>query len=140
MTRGPPQRYKNRVTCSVSIEKDLKDVGQALDISFPQALVHGLTFLIDYKLKTGEKVPVAILEKWRNLKEDTLHDLQEYLHIEKTRQEILSNIMAEHRDKERDLMSFIRVWNNETEKYEDIPKIDYNPVIHTIVRRKNEGK
>ena len=135
MARGPPQKYQNRATCSICIESEIKKVAQKLDIDFSRALTHGLQFLIDYRIKSGEKVPANVLEDWQKVKETALCDLKEYLKIEQDRQLFLSDIIETKKKAEKTLKEVVRVWCQDEECYRDIPRAEYNPAFHTIVKK-----
>jgi hypothetical protein len=135
MVRGPPQKYQNRAPCSICIELELKKVAQRMDIDFSRALTHGLQFLIDYRIKTGERIPTDVLEDWQKVKETALNDLKEYLKIEQDRQVFLSDIIETKKKADKKLHEVVDVWCDIEEKYKTIPRKEYNPNFHTIVKR-----
>lgn len=134
MVRGPPQKYQNRASCSVSIEMDLKQVALDMGIDFTRALTHGLQFLIDYRLKSGEKVPADTLERYKRAKEIALKDLQEYLKIEQDRQTILSETIEKRKESEARLNEKIEVYDEESERLRVIKRKEYQPGFHEFRR------
>lgn len=134
MARGPPQKYQYRATCSISIEAQLKKVAQNLDIDFSRALSSGLQFLIEYRIKSGEKIPTDVLEDWHKVKETALYDLKEYLKIEQDRQVFLSDILDEKKKADENLLEPIVVMDDYEEKIRTIPRKEFNPGYMTIVR------
>ncbi len=134
MARGPPLKYQNRAACSVSIEGDLKQVATDMGIDFPRALTHGLHFLIDYRLKSGEKVSAETLETWKRVKESGLKDLQEYLKIEQDRQVLLTETIEKKKETESRLNEKIEVYDDELERNRIIKRREYVPGIHTVRR------
>lgn len=140
MARGPPQKYQNRATCSICIESEIKKVAQKLDIDFSRALTHGLQFLIDYRIKSGEKVAADVLEDWQKVKETALSDLREYLKIEQDRQLFLSDIIETKKKADKKLHEPIEIWCDIEEKYKTIPRKEYDPNFHTIVKRGGKKK
>lgn len=140
MARGPPQKYQNRATCSICIESEIKKVAQKLDIDFSRALTHGLQFLIDYRIKSGEKVSADVLEDWQKVKETALSDLREYLKIEQDRQLFLSDIIETKKKADKKLHEPIEIWCDIEEKYKTIHRKEYDPNFHTIVKRGGKKK
>jgi len=129
---GRPQKYQDRATICVSLEKGIKVVAQNLGIDFSKALTHGLHFLIDYQLKTTKNVDPAIISEWKRVKEQTLSELKAYLQIEQDKQDTLSTVLEERQVSEARLNEKIKVWDIDAEKYVVITRRQYNHVIHEI--------
>jgi hypothetical protein len=127
-----PQVYQNRITTSVSLERNLKEVADALGIKISSATTHGLTFLIDHHIKSGKPVDSRILKKWSSVKEQALDDLKEYLSIEQDKQTILSTALEARLESESKLDEKIEVFNDLTDRYETITRRQYDPAIHFI--------
>ena len=136
MTAGRPQKYMNRASCSISIEGKLKAVAQNMNIDFSKALTQGLQFLIDYRIKSGEKIHPSILEDWKEVKEMALSEIREYLDIEQDRQALLTDTIADKKETEKRLNEKIRVFDEDLEKSMIIRRADYNPAIHRIYAQK----
>lgn len=136
MTAGRPQKYQDRAAITISLERNLKIVAQAFGIDFAKALTQGIQFLIEYQIRTGKKVDPATLALWKEVKEQTLMELQEYLKIEQDKQTALTTVIESRRESDKRLDEKIEVWDETIEKYKTIKRREFNPAIHQqVVRR-----
>ncbi len=135
MVMGRPPKYQDRVSTSVSLERKLKIVAEGMGIDLSKALTQGIQFLIDYKFKTGEKIDPILLEGWREIKEQTLTELKEYLNIESDKQIALSEVIDSRNESKARLAEKIEVYDEDTERRITIKRSEYNPALHSIIKR-----
>lgn len=122
---APPQKYQDKYTTSVSMERKLHGVSKALGIEFSDALTAGLHFYIRMRIADNDRrLTPELLEDFKALEFKNVRELESYIRIRKQEQETLDTVIESQKPEE-----LIEVWDPEEEAYIRIPKsqFDTNP-------------
>ncbi len=129
---APPQKYKNRFTTSVNMEKKLHDIAVRLGVELSEALTAGLHFYIRLRIADNDlRLTPELIQDFKDLEFKNVRELETYIRIRKEEQKTLDTVIESQKPEET-----IEVWDREDEAYIHIPVSQYEANQDAYIPRK----
>ena len=124
------QKYENRYTTSVSLEKKLHKIARALGVNFSDGLTAGLHFYI--RMRIADKDPrltPELLEDFKDLEFKNIKELEAYIRLKNEEQKTLEMVCESQKPEE-----LVEVWSHVDEAYIRITRSQYeaNPGYYIL--------
>lgn len=118
---APPQKYQDRFTTAVNMERKLHGIAKALKIEFSDALEAGLHFYIRMRIADNDqRLTPELLQDFKDLEFKNIRELETYIRIRKEEQKTLDSAIESQKPEE-----LIEVWSIADETYISIPVSQY---------------
>ena len=126
------QKYQDRYTTAVSMERKLHRVAKALNIEFSEALEAGLQFYIRMRISDNDRrLTPELLQDFKDIQFKNLKVLEAYIRLKSEEQQTLDK-MIEIKKEVQNEEELIEVYDRGEETYIRIPRSQFNPDWHTI--------
>lgn len=130
---APPQKYQDRFTTAVNMERKLHDIAKRLGIEFSDALTAGLHFYIRMRIADNDKrLSAELIQDFKDLEFKNVRELETYIRIRNQEQETLDTVIESRKPEET-----IEVWDREDEEYIHIPVSQYQANPQEYIVRKS---
>lgn len=121
------QKYQDRCTTAVNMERKLHKIAKALHIEFSDALAAGLHFYIRMRISDNDKrLTPELLQDFKELEFKNIKELETYIRLKTEEQKTLD--MVAESQKEPDL---ITVYASDIEAVIRIPESEFDPRYHS---------
>ena len=118
---GAHQKYQDRFTTAVNMERKLHNIAKALKIEFSEALEAGLHFYIRMRISDNDqRLTPELLQDFKDLEFKNVKELETYIRIRKEEQKTLDAAIESVKPEE-----LIEVWDPDEESYIHIPISKY---------------
>lgn len=134
MPAGRPRKYSDRYDTTVSVERPLWDIAKRLDITLAEAVSYGLQVLIEAELRYKPDISSDDLNTYLKIKKDELLANQKEAKRQESAEATIQSLISQRQEDEKQESELIRVWDIGYSDYRMIPKSQFNPIVHKLVR------
>ncbi len=134
MPAGRPRKYSDRYDTTVSVERPLWDIAKRLDITLAEAVSYGLQVLIEAELRYKPDISSDDLNTYLKIKKDELLANQKEAKRQESAEATIQSLISQRQEEEKQESELIRVWDIGYSDYRMIPKSQFNPIVHKLVR------
>lgn len=134
MPAGRPRKYSERYDTTVSVERPLWDIAKRLDITLAEAVSYGLQVLIEAELRYKPDISSDDLNTYLKIKKDELLANQKEAKRQESAEATIQSLISQRQEEEKQESELIRVWDIGYSDYRMIPKSQFNPIVHKLVR------
>lgn len=120
------QKYQDRCTTAVSLERKLHKIAKALNIEFADALAAGIQFYIRMRIADNDhRLTPELLQDFKELESKNIKELEMYIRLKTEEQKTLEMVAESKKPEET-----IEVFDKGEEAYIRIPVSQFDPRWH----------
>jgi len=105
-----------------------------LDITLAEAVSYGLQVLIEAELRYKPDISSDDLNTYLKIKKDELLANQKEAKRQESAEATIQSLISQRQEEEKQESELIRVWDIGYSDYRMIPKSQFNPIVHKLVR------